>query len=94
MQFLALGLAVPLAGLSIVWALQRWLPRRLAFAQEHRAAVQLRDDVELYALRAALHRPLRELATLGADPVGRWRRGEPGAAEALAALKRAHGLRV
>jgi len=31
----------------------------------------------------------------GADPVGRWRRGEPGAAEALAALElRAQGLRV
>ena len=91
---LALVLAVLLAGLPIAWALQRWLPGRLAFARDHRAAVQLRDDVELWALRAALQRPLHELARLGPDPVGRWRRGEPGAAEALAALqRRAQGLR-
>lgn len=94
-QVLAVLLAVLLAGLPVVWALQRWLPVRLAFARDHRAAAALRDDVELWALRAALHRPLPELARLGPDPVGRWRRGEPGAAEALAALeRRAQGLRV
>lgn len=94
-QVLALVLALLLAGVPIAWALQRWLPRRLAFARNHRAATRLRDDVELWALRAALHRPLRELARLGPDPVGRWRRGEPGAAEALARLeRRAHGLRT
>ena len=94
-QVLALVLALLLAGVPIAWALQRWLPRRVAFARSHRAAVELRDDVELWALRAALHRPLRELARLGPDPVGRWRRGEPGAAEALARLeRRAHGLRT
>lgn len=91
---LALVLTLLLAGIPIAWGLQRWLPGRLAFAREHRAATSLRDDVELWALRAALHRPLPELARLGADPVGRWRRGEPGAAEALAALEqRASGLR-
>lgn len=91
---LALVLAALLAGIPIVWALQRWLPRRLSFARDHEAAGLLRDDVELWALRAALERPLHELATLGPDPVGRWRRGEPGAAEELAALqRRAQGLR-
>ena len=91
---LALVLAVLLAGIPIVWALQRWLPSRVAFARGHEAAVLLREDVELWALRAALERPLHELATLGPDPVGRWRRGEPGAAEELAALqRRAQGLR-
>jgi hypothetical protein len=94
-QTLALVLAVLLAGLPIVWVLQRWLPGRLRFAREHAAATRLRDDVELWAMRAALHRPLHELAALGPDPVGRWRRGEPGAAEALAGLeRRAHGLRA
>ena len=93
-QVLALVLALLLAGVPIAWAVQRWLPGRLAFARDHRAAAALRDDVELWALRAALNRPLHELARLGPDPVGRWRRGEPGAAEALARLeRRAQGLR-
>lgn len=91
---LALVLAVVLAGLPVAWALQRWLPGRLAWARTAAAATALRDDVELFALRAAVHRPLAELAALGPDPVSRWRRGEPGAAEALAALeRRAAGLR-
>jgi hypothetical protein len=92
---LALVLALLLAGIPIAWALQRWLPARAGWARQATAAVRLRDDVELFALRAAAHRPLHELARLGPDPVGRWRRGEPGAAEALAALElRAQGLRV
>ena len=91
---LALVLALVLAGLPIAWGVQRWLPVRLAWARTAAAAAVLRDDVELFALRAAVHRPLAELAALGPDPVGRWRRGEPGAAEALAALeRRAAGLR-
>jgi hypothetical protein len=91
---LAMVLALVLAGLPIAWAVQRWLPARLAWSRTAAAAAVLRDDVELFALRAAVHRPLAELAALGPDPVGRWRRGEPGAAEALAALeRRASGLR-
>lgn len=91
---LALVLALLLAGIPIAWALQRWLPGRLAFAREHRAAASLRDDVELWALRAALSQPLPRLARLGPDPVSAWRRGEPGAAEALARLQReTYGLR-
>lgn len=92
---LAVLLALLLAGIPVAWALQRWLPARLSWARQAGAADRLRGDVELFALRAAAHRPLHELARLGADPVGRWRRGEPGAAEALAALElRAHGLRA
>lgn len=91
---LALLLALLLAGVPIAWAVQRWLPARLRWARDAKAAGALRDDVELWALRAALNRPLPELARLGPDPVGRWRRSEPGAAEALAALeRRACGLR-
>lgn len=93
-QTVALVLAVLFAALPVAWAVSRWLPKRLAFSRDHRAAVLLHDDVELWALQAAMHRPLRELALLGPDPIGRWRRGEPGAAEALAALeRRARGLR-
>ncbi|CAA9306760.1 MAG: hypothetical protein AVDCRST_MAG07-149 [uncultured Frankineae bacterium] len=92
---LATVLALVVAGLPIALVLLRWLPGRLAFAREHGAARRLRDDVELWALRAALNRPLAELAALGPDPVGRWRRGEPGAAQALARLEqRAQGLRA
>lgn len=90
---LALVLALLLAGLPIAWALQRWLPGRLRWARAASAAHTLRDDVELWALRAALTQPLPALARLGPDPVGRWRRGEPGAAEQLAALeRRTYGL--
>jgi hypothetical protein len=90
---LAVVLAVLLAGIPIAWAVQRWLPGRLRWARQAGAAGRLRGDVELFALRAAVERPLHELARLGPDPVGRWRRGEPGAAEALAALElRAYGL--
>ncbi len=91
---LAVVLALVVAGLPVLVVLLWWLPSRVRFAQQHRAARALRGDVELWALRAALHRPLPELARLGTDPVGRWRRGEPSAAEALADLeRRAVGLR-
>ena len=91
---LGLVLALVVAGLPVLLVVLWWLPSRLAFARAHAAARTLRADDELWALRAALHRPLPELARLGTDPVGRWRRGEPGAAEALAALEqRAAGLR-
>ena len=91
---LAVVLAVLLAGIPVAWALQRWLPSRLRWARQATAATRLRGDVELFALRAAVEQPLHELARLGPDPVGRWRRGEPGAAEALARLElRAYGLK-
>lgn len=91
---LALVLTLVVAGLPVLVVLMWWLPSRLMFAREHRAARALRGDEELWALRAALHRSLPELTHLGPDPVGRWRRGEPGAAEALAAIeRRAAGLR-
>lgn len=71
---LAVLLALLLTGIPITWALQRWLPARLSWARQAGAADRLRGDVELLALRAAAHRPLHELARLGADPVGRWPR--------------------
>jgi hypothetical protein len=93
-SLLATLFALVVAGLPVLVVVAFWLPSRLRFARDHRAALALRDDVELWALRGALHRPLPVLAVLGSDPVGRWRRGEPGAAEALAALeRRARGLR-
>lgn len=89
---LVLALVVALVPLLLVVAL--WLPGRVRWAREAGAARLLRGDVELLALRAATSLPLSRLATLGPEPVARWRRGEPGAAEALAALElRQLGLR-
>jgi hypothetical protein len=82
---LVLGLTIGLLPVAhLVW---RWLPRRLRYAREAGAAIRLRGDRELLALRAATFTPLHLLARLGPDPVTRWRHGEPGAAEALAALE-------
>lgn len=82
---LLLALVVVLVPVGVVLA--RWLPHRLRYAREAAAAVLLRGDVELLALRAATSLPLSRLAQLGPEPVARWRRGEPGAVEALAALE-------
>ena len=82
---LVLTLVVVLVPVGVVLA--RWLPQRLRYAREAAAAVLLRGDVELLALRAATSLPLSTLARLGPEPVARWRRGEPGAAEELAALE-------
>jgi hypothetical protein len=82
---LVLGLTIGLLPVAnLIW---RWLPRRLRYAREAGAALRLRGDTELLALRAAAFTPLHELAQLGPEPVARWRRGEPGAGEALAALE-------
>ncbi len=83
----ALVLGFAMALLPLAYVVSRWLPDRLRYAREAGAAVRLRGDVELLALRAATTSPLRLLARLGPEPVGRWRRGEPGAAQALADLE-------
>jgi hypothetical protein len=84
---LALVLGLTIGLLPVVFLIWRWLPRRVRYAREAGAALWLRGDLELLALRAATFTPLHTLAQLGPDPVARWRRGEPGAAEALAELE-------
>ncbi len=84
---LALVLALVVVLVPVGAVLVRWVPYRVRYAQEAAAAVLLRGDVELLALRAATSLPLSRLARLGPEPVARWRRGEPGAAEELAALE-------
>lgn len=83
----ALALAIAVAVIPSAWVLMRWLPHRVRYARDAAALVALADDVELLALRAATTLPLSRLARLGPEPVNRWRRGEPGAAHALAALQ-------
>jgi hypothetical protein len=84
---LALVLALVVGGLPILWALARWLPGRLRWSRSATAALQLRGDVDLLALRAAVGAPLAELARLGPDPVTRWRSGDADAGRQLAALE-------
>jgi hypothetical protein len=84
---LAVVLALVVGGLPIAWAVGRWLPGRLAWRRDAAAAVGLRADVELLALRAAASAPLADLAALGPDPVTRWRGGDADAGRALAALE-------
>jgi hypothetical protein len=82
---LVLGLSIGLLPIAhLIW---RWLPRRIRYARETGAALWLSGDTELLALRAATFAPLHQLAQLGPDPVASWRRGDPGAAEALAELE-------
>lgn len=84
---LALVLGMTIGLLPVVLLIWLWLPRRVRYAREAGAALWMRDDIELLALRAATFIPLYRLAQLGPNPVARWRRGEPGAAEALAELE-------
>ena len=94
-----LAVFVPLLVLALAAGivLVRWLPGRLAWAREAGAASRMLagpDAVEVFAVRAVVHRPTRELAALPAATVTRWRSGDPEAAAALAALElRALGLR-
>jgi len=84
---LALVLGLTIGLLPVAYLIWQWLPRRVRYAREAGAAVKLQGDTELLALRAATSSPLRSLARLGPEPVARWLRGEPGAAEALASLE-------
>lgn len=86
-HWLAVVLGVTIGLLPLAYLIWQWLPRRLRYAREAGAAQQLRGDIELLALRAATSSPLHLLAGLGPDPVTRWRRGDPGAGEKLAALE-------
>ena len=91
---LALILALLVAVLPIAWAIGRHVPARIRWMREYAAARRLQGDVDLLALRAATSLPLHVIGSLGPEPVARWRRGEPGAGQSLAALQlRALGLR-
>ncbi|MDQ4038897.1 MAG: hypothetical protein M3313_11260 [Actinomycetota bacterium] len=91
---LAFWLALLIAVLPIVWAVFRWLPRRLRWIREADAARRVIDDVELFALRALTNRSLGELARLGPGPAAAWRSGDKAILLALAELElSALGLR-
>ncbi len=84
----ALGVLVAVTPVALVVAV--WLPLRLRAARRTGAAHALLTagaDPDLFALRALATRPVHALATVSGDPVGEWRRGEPGVVRALAALE-------
>jgi hypothetical protein len=99
---LATALAVVLVVLPVGWMLLRWLPWRLRWAREARAADRLLadrrpdpPDLELLAARALATAPLPALAALPTGTGAAWRAGDPGAVRALAGLELARlGLRL
>jgi len=94
---LALWLAVAVLVAPLGLVLLGWLPLRLRWIRRARSAALLRGGAagrDLLALRALSNQPVRRIAAIGPDPAGAWRRGDPAAVEALAALElRSLGLR-
>ncbi len=95
---LALVVAAGLVAFPIGLVLFGWLPARLRWMRRAAVATKVAADpagTDLLALRALATRPLDELAKLGPDVAGSWRRGDPATVTALAALElRDLGLRV
>lgn len=91
-----LGLAVTLIPILVVLAF--YLPVRWRFAREATAGarfIDAQEDLDLFALRALSHQPMRVLARISEDPAGDWRRRDPEVVRRLAALELADvGLRV
>jgi hypothetical protein len=89
---LALAVAAP----PIMAVAMPWLVLRLRFFRRKWVALTLARTPageQLLALRALANRPLAKLAAINADPVGAWRREDPGAISGLAALElRAAGV--
>jgi len=70
---LALWLGISLAVIPIAFVVLRYLPGRLSWIREATAAHHIRldaDDLELFALRAAITRPFHELRQVTKDPAG------------------------
>lgn len=90
-----LGLSVTLVPVLVVLAF--YLPVRWRFAREATAGARFVDateDLDLFALRALAHQPMRVLARVSDDPAGAWRRGEADVVRRLAELELADvGLR-
>lgn len=86
------------AVLPIVVVVLPWLWVRLRFARRATSAQRFLDgtaDLELFALRAMAHQPMARIARVSDDPVGDWRRADPGVVRALARLElRDSGLRL
>jgi hypothetical protein len=86
----ALVTAVVVAAWPIAVVLVTWLRARIRFAVRARAVQRLvagGAGLDLFALRALAHQPLRVLAGVSADPAGDWRRNDPDVVRRLADLE-------
>ena len=89
-ETLSTVLGVVLVVLPVGWLLLRWLPWRLAWLRDSRAAGRLlagTPDLEILAARALARADLPDLAALPAGTGERWRAGNPAAVHALAGLE-------
>jgi hypothetical protein len=85
---LVLGLSIALIPILVVTAF--YLPGRLRFIREATAGsrfIDSADDLDLFALRALTHQPMRVLAKVSEDPAGDWRRRDPAVVARLAELE-------
>jgi hypothetical protein len=85
---LVLGLAIALIPILVILAVH--LPRRWRFVREATAGARFidsADDLDLFALRALAHQPMRVLARVSDDPAGDWRRQDPDVVRRLAELE-------
>ncbi|MCU1447238.1 hypothetical protein [Cryobacterium sp.] len=95
---LAVGLGWGIAVVPVGTILLFWLVGRLRFTR--RAATTRRligagVTVDMLALRALTNQKLSVLATVDADPVAAWRRGDPTVMRSLAQLElKASGVRI
>jgi hypothetical protein len=94
--WLAVVLAVAVAGPPVLAVVVPWLIRRLRFFRRKRMVLTLAATPageQLLALRALANRPLAKLEAISADPVGAWRREDAVAISGLATLElRAAGV--
>jgi hypothetical protein len=97
-SWLAVVLALAVAATPILAVAGPWLFLRLRFFRRKWAVTALAATAagqQLLALRALANRSPAKLAAVSADPVGAWRREDPGTIRALVALElRAAGIRT
>jgi len=97
-SWLAVLLAVAVVALPILVVVLPWLFLRLRFFRRKWVATGLAATPpgrDLLALRALTNRSPRKLVAVSEDPVGAWRRGDPGTIQALVALElRSAGIGV
>lgn len=95
---LATGLGVGIALIPVLCILAVWLVPRIRFARRAghaRSLAAAGAGVDLLALRALANQRLPVLASIDADPMAAWRRGDAAVVRDLAALElRSSGVRL
>lgn len=87
---LAFWLGVSVALVPTLVVSLAYLPGRLRFVREATAGARFLDaqeDLDLFALRALAHQPMRVLARVSDDPAGAWRRRDADVVARLAELE-------